>query len=247
MNKNKILIVILSISIVLVGIAFIISVNRKYDNMVMNSSDWKGIIESRKQSKELKIIELKFNDYDLFIDNDNSAIYYSVVEVRNKLNPSVKYKTNSNAKIAFNSVLEINAMETCEYYKVIVYDKEFYREYALCLTNYPLMNIKGNNIDSDASVKMELFDNHINRPQKYMESDAKFRVEEDRYILRLKKESLGHNKRSNPVSLLGFDKANEFSLEKVFAYDDRKKFVRLFINNKYDDIYYIEPISSGTK
>ena len=48
-------------------------------------------------------------------------------------------------------------------------------------------------------------------------------------------------------SLLGFDKANEFSLEKVFTYDDRKKFVRLFINNKYDDIYYIEPISSGNK
>ena len=243
MYKNKIFIIIIFITIVLGGIIIFISSSSKYNKMVKNNIELKRIINSRKSSTELKLTELKFNDYKLFIDEDNSIVYYSVVDIKNKLNPSFKFKTNSNAKIAFNSVLDEVDLEVDDFYKVIIYDKDFYREYFLCLTKYPLMNIAGKNIVNNDSVEMELFDNHINRPQKYMKSDAKFRIEDDRYILRLKKDSIGRNKRNNPISILGFDKANEFILKKTYVMVEREKYVRLFINYKYDGFYYVNPVS----
>lgn len=242
MYKNKIFIVIIIITIILGGIIFFISSSNKYNKMVKNKTEYERIINSRKSSKNLKFTELKFNDYKLFIDEDNSVIYYSVVDVRNKLNPSFKYKTNSNAKIAFSSTLDEIAFESDDFYKVLIYDKEFYHEYFLCLTNFPLMNINSYNLDNNDSVEMELFDNHINRPQKYMKSAAKFKVEDDKYILRLKMESLGRNKRNNPLSILGYDKASEFVLEKAYVIDKKEKYIRLFINGKFDGFYFVNPI-----
>ena len=242
MYKKKIFIVIIFITFVLGGIIILISSSNKYNKVIKNNTEFRKIINSRKSSNKLKLTELKFNDYKLFIDEDSSVIYYSVVNVRNKLNPSFKYKTNSNAKIAFNSTLKEIAFETADFYKVIVYDKDFYHEYYLCLTDFPLMNITGTDLENNDSAEMELFDNHINRTQKYLKSAAKFRVEDGRYILRLKAESLGRNKRSNPISILGYDKTNEFVLERAYIIEEKEKYVRLFINNRYGGFYYVNPI-----
>ena len=243
MNRNKIFLIILFVSLILISIVLFISTNKKYNKMIINNVEWNEIISSRKKSTELQLTELIFNDYKLFIDEDKSIVYYSIVDINSKFNPSFRFKTNGSSKIAFNNSLEEDKFENNNFYKLIIYDKNYYHEYSICLTNYSLINISGKNIDEDTSVGIELFDNHISRPQRYLKSDARLIIDDNKYFLKLKKESIGRNKRNNPISILGFDKTNELVLKKDCYLDEKTKYVRLFINSKYDSIYCIEPVN----
>ena len=243
MNRNKIFVIILFVSLILISIVLFISTNKKYNKMIIDTVDWNKITSSRKKSAELKLTELIFNDYKLFIDEDNSVVYYSIVDINSKFNPSFKFKTNNSSKIAFNNSLKEDNLETNNFYKIIIYNKKYYHEYSLCLTNYSLINIFGNNIDRKTSVSIELFDNHVNRTQKFMKSDARLKIDNNNFFLRLKKESIGRNKRSNPISILGFDKKKKKKKKKECYLNEKTKYVRLFINNKYDSIYCIEPVN----
>ena len=57
------------------------------------------------------------------------------------------------------------------------------------------------------------------------------------YGFSLRKESLGHNERDNPISIFGMDKQNEYLIKVTNVINDRDKYVIVFINNKYMGLY----------
>ena len=243
MNKSKILNIVLVITALAILIVIVLSGHKKYNKYVISQDKWQKIFNKTENNK-LKIDSIKFNDYNLLIDENNNVIYYSIVERSNKFNPSVSYKTNEKAHLAFKSNLENKNIETKDAYKLVIYNDYYYHEYTLCITNYPLMNIKYKGKDGN-SINMELFDNHVNKNQRYMKSDGKLKeIEIDKYSLILKMESLGHNKRNNPMSILGIEPTDKYIIEKTNNVNERKKYIRLFINSKYDGIYSIKSNST---
>lgn len=237
MKNNKSLIIILVFTFILAAIILLLSSNKKYNKYVVSNNTYENI-KSKKENKKIKINSIKFNDYSLFIDEEESIIYYSIVDGNNMYNPSIKYKTNEKAKLAINKELDANNIERNDVYKMIIYDNNYYHEYSLCMTIYPLMNIISK--EGSNSVTVQLFDNHINRHQKYIESKGIMKkIDNDKYTLNLKQESLGHNRRDNPLSILGIERTDEYIIEKSYNMNEKKKYIRLFLNNKYQGMYIV--------
>ena len=240
MNKKVLLVAILVLTIITIGIILIFRSNTRYNNLVISDEKWNDIINSRIESTSISFETIKFNDYNSLIDEENSIIYYSVVDSSKKYNPSIEYTTNVNKlKIAVNNqITSIND----DNLKIILYDDNNYHIYSLTVTNYPILNISTKEQLNDKKridIELELFDNHDTVPQRVVKSIGKLKVidENRKYSFSLIKESLGHNKRENHISILGMEKHDEYTLEIADSIKENQRYVQFFINNKYIGIY----------
>jgi len=239
MNRKWLLAIILVLTSIAIILLTILNYNSKYNDKKVSDTKWNNIIKNKTLSTNIQLESLIFNDYELLIDNKNNAIYYSIIDSNNKYNPSINYKTNIKANIAIsNNNLQDNNT------KILIYTKEEYRIYNLSITNYPTINITYDNINNKTKIPIyiEIFDNYVNSPQRLIKSDGKLRIieEDNKYTFSLIKESLGHNKRENHISILGMDKENEYVLNKVTTTENNTKYVELFINNEYKGLYSIK-------
>ena len=228
MNKKWLYIGIISFTLVLILIILLIKPRSRYDKYIISSNKWNDII-SNKNSGNIKLDSIKFNDYNLLIDEDNSNIYYSIVDSNSKYNPLVSYK-NNKYKIAFNNKLTEEGS-----IQVLVYNDKSYHIYNLIITDMPILNItyKEDKINKrKIPVDIYLFDNDVETSNKVLKSKGDLSIikENSEYILALITESLGRNRRENDISIFGMDKHNEYVL-KVSETSD--KYINLFINNKY--------------
>ena len=209
MNRKLILGIILGLTIFILGIVLIITHKTKYNKLVLNENQWNQILQNKKSSTSIKIERLEFNDYHLMIDEENATIYYSVVEGSNRYNPFVRYTLNDKKlKIAFSSSLDDSVREDSESIKVMIYNNQSYRIYSFVVTSYPILSITyhGDEISTGKiNIELEIFDNHVDSPRRFLKSDGKLRVIEDNqeYSFSLVKESLGNNKRDNYISIFG--------------------------------------------
>ena len=244
-NKNKriLLGIILLLTISTIGILFLLSKSRKYQDLVISKKKWNEIITSREESTKLNIQSLKFNDYNLIIDEKNSIIYYSIVNSSSKYNPSIQYKSN-HTKIAINQEITDNVLETTKVLKIMLYNKSSYRIYSLMITKDPILNVrkKVNDHKNKTIVDIELFDNHEDATQRVLKTKGIWKTIENNqeYLIFLTKESLGHNRRKNNISILGMPKEDEYILRKEVNEENEKK-VKLFINNQYIGRYCLMP------
>lgn len=236
MNKKILLGIIIGLTIIASSIIIISKIKPTYNKLVIN--DITTITVDRNYSDNIKIEQLVFNDYGLMITNDNT-IYYSVVDTSNKYNPYISYTTNDKTlKIAFSNELNDDLINNESTIKVIIYNDKYYRMYDLVITDLPIISI--NNRDN-YSVSIDIFDNHINIPNRIIRSDGKLMtLNDNEYLFSLMKESLGHNQRKNEISILGNDKQNKYLLTKVEEKDLTKKNVYLFINHEYKGIFVLE-------
>ena len=239
MNRKWLLAIILVLTSIAIILLTILNYNSKYNDKKVSDTKWNNIIKNKTLSTNIQLESLIFNDYELLIDNKNNAIYYSIIDSNNKYNPSINYKTNIKANIAIsNNNLQDNNT------KILIYTKEEYRIYNLSITNYPTINITYDNINNKTKIPIyiEIFDNYVNSPQRLIKSDGKLIIieEDNKYTFSLIKESLGHNKRENHISILGMDKENEYVLNKVTTTENNTKYVELFINNEYKGLYSIK-------
>ena len=245
MNKKWLLISILVFTIIIIGLILIFNRDIRYNKLIVNESKWNNIISNRKSSTSISLENIKFNDYNLLIDEENSILYYSITESSKKYNPIVNYKaSNKKIKIAVNEQITEEKIEQRKELKVIIYDENNYRIYTLVITNYPMLNIVYNgelNTKNRIDIKLELFDNYINSPQRLLKSKGRFKIIEDNkeYRFSLIKESLGHNERENHISIFGMEKYDEYTLKIVENYNESEKYVNLFINNKYVGLYLL--------
>ena len=65
--------------------------------------------------------------------------------------------------------------------------------------------------------------------------------ENEEYSFSLTKESLGHNKRENYISIFGMEKRDEYIIKKVDNTANEERYVQVFINNKYKGLYSFGP------
>lgn len=236
MNKNKLFLTILILTITLISIIYILGITTKYNKLVINNNKWNNIIKNKSISNNIKLENIKFNDYDLLIDEEQNIIYYSIVNSRLKYNPSMVYKTNNkNIKLAINKKLDDNILNQNNTINIMLYNNTNYRIYTLIITEYPILNIINNNQETN----LELFDNHIDSPQKLVKSKALFKIiiPNQEYSFSLIKESLGHNKRENHISILGMDKHAEYRLTQATNINNNELYVEFFINNKHIGLY----------
>ena len=244
MNRKILLGIILALTSLALIPVLALRFTSKYDKLILSEDDWNSIITSRTLSTSINIESIKFNDYNLLIDNDDNIIYYSVVDSANKYNPRVKYTTSGLSSIAINSYITDESLEQTDDLKIMVYNDKYYKIYSLIATKYPILNVIKVNEETDkkkSDVELEVFDNHIDAPQRLLKLQGKFKtIEKDKiYTLSLIKESLGNNKRENHISIFGMEKRDEYVIKKIDG-DSEKKCIRLFINNKYSGLYSLE-------
>lgn len=243
MNKKWLFGIILVLTVLAIVVILLLTASTKYKKLTISEDKWNSIINNRNLSTSISLENIKFNDYNLLIDEEDGIIYYSIVDVKNKYNPSVEYTLNNkNLKIAINKELSDEVLEDTESLKIMIYDDNSYRIYKLVATTYPILNItyKGEvNSTRKVDIKLEIFDNYIDSPRRVLKSDGVLRIiEEDKeYGFSLKRQSLGHNERENHISVFGMAKQNEYLIKATDTTNAKEKYVQFFINNKYKGIY----------
>lgn len=239
--KKWLFIVILGLTIFIIVIILVLNYKTKYNKLIVSNDKWNSIISSRKLSNSIKFNSIEFNDYNLLIDEDNSIIYYSIIDVSNKYNPLIKYNTNKKVNIKVNNNITDKVLEDNDSIKIILYNDKEYRIYTLVVTKYPILNITYKEEFNKRKVDVDIyvFDNYINSPRRVLKSNGRLKIiEEDKiYSFSLLKDSLGHNERNNHISLFGMDKQNEYLIKVTNKINDKERYVQLFINNKYKGIY----------
>lgn len=251
MNKKRLLGIILVLTFLAIGIILLLTKSVKYNKLVISKEKWENIISNRNMNSKIKFQSIKFNDYELLIDEENSIIYYSMVNSSDMYNPSIQYNLiNKKIKIAINNNINNEVFEQTDIIKILLYNKNSYRIYSLVVTNYPILNanyLEDEKDNKKIDVELELFDNHVNSPQKLLKSEGKFNVieENEEYSFSLIKKSVGRNKRENHISIFGMEKRNEYRLKKVNSIKDNERYVHLFINNKHIGLYSLGFMEGG--
>ena len=254
MSRRKILIPVIVFTSLIIILIIVLNPRKKYNKLMVSESKWNSIKESRTENKNLRLEDIKFNDYKLIIDEKNNTIYYSLVnDSQNKYNPKVEYSTNNkNVKLAFSSDEITDEKVKSNYqFKIMIYNEKEYRIYNLKYTELPVLNIS---YDKDEEInqknipmEMYLFDNLSNIPNKITISSGKIKLNEDKYIFSLHMLTPGKNKRDNKISILNMRPNSEYILSKVNNISDnlqenegninRKHIVELFLNNEYKGVY----------
>ena len=249
-NKKYILGILLVLTSLMILILVLLKFNIRYHKFIIKEAKWNSIIKDKKSSTIISLENIKFNDYNLLIDQENNTIYYSIVNSKNKYNPSIKYKANKKVNLVINKEITDDLLEDNNSIKLMIYNKNEYRIYTLVATNDPILNINYNENTinkTKISMELELFDNHVSSYQRVLKSSGKLRIIEENkeYSISLTKESLGHNKRENYISIFGMEKRDEYIIKKVNNKTSDDRYVRLFINNKYNGLYSFGPKEGG--
>ena len=245
-DKKTVLGILLVLTILTIIFLIFINHKKRYNSLIIEKEKWESIQKERKESTNLELEKIEFNDYSLFIDKKNSTIYYSIVNSTYKYNPSILFKANQKVKLRFNEEITNEKLDEVDSLKIMMYSDKEYHIYSLVVTNYPLLNI---NYDEEEitnkklPMEFELFDNHIESKQRVLKSIGFIKViEKNReYALTLTKESLGHNKRENYISIFGLEKKDEYLIKKTENNEKKERYVYFFINNKVSGIYSFEP------
>ena len=238
MNKKWLLAIILVLTIGAVGIIIFSQIKNNYNSYVISESKWNKIINDREESTSISINNIRFNNNSLLIDEENSTIYYSIVDANNKYNPKVDYKSEDNIKIAINKEINEDLINQENEIKLIIYNDKEYRTYSLVATNYPLLNVNLNEQmeqnKTRKKVDLYIFDNNNDAYQRGVKSDARLEIKEENseYSFSLTKQSPGRNKRENNISIFGMPKQDDYTLKKSEEIEEDKKYVLFFINNK---------------
>lgn len=218
--------------------------------MSVIKSKWESIKNSRQESTSLVLDSIKFNDYNLIIDENKSTLYYSVINnSKTKYNPNISFNVaEENVKLVIlqDEITDEKVQSNYEF-KLMIYSKNEYHIYKLVCIDFPILNISYNEKNQDKlkniQVNMYMFDNLSDVPNRTTISRGKLdKLENGEYKLSLNMMSPGKNKRKNNISIFGMDPHHEYTLLPV---DNEEKtshehYVELFINNEYVGLYSLE-------
>lgn len=260
MSRKKILIPIIIFTAIIILLIIMLTPNTSYNKISINKNKWDSIKSSRMENDSLLLESIKFNDYNLIIDEDKNTVYYSLVnDNKTKYNPDVSFiASDENAKLAILSDEITNEkLENNYEFKIIIYNKSNYHIYNLICMDLPILNItfdyKQNQKEKNIQAQMYLFNNLSNTPNRITKSRCKLDIMEDgEYKLSLTMFSPGKNKRKNNLSLFNMKPEDEYMLYPIDNVENMEKIidnynVELFINNKYIGLYTIKGNSPEQK
>ena len=231
-NKKIILGVVLLFTLILLVVFLILNIKPRLHKYIVSDSKWNTIITDREESASLTLNTILFNDYSLIIDPSDNTIYYSFVDQSKKYDPLISYTASSKVKLAIKEKITKDNQEL----ELVIYNDQYYHIYTLIVTDLPMIDVT----TSDSNdVSLYIFDNHIDAIQRVVKTKGKFRTisEGEKYSLSLIKESLGHNKRDNELSLFGMSKSHEYILNHD---SNSEKMTLLFVNDEYLGVFSIQ-------
>lgn len=246
MNRKKILIPIIILTIFIIILIIILNPGTRYSKLSISENKWNSIISSRTENINLVLEDIEFNDYNLIIDEKNNTLYYSVInDNKTRYNPDVSFNASDNdSKLAILSdkITEEKVQNNYKF-KIMIYNDSEYHIYNLVCTNLPILNISYNtnvkNKQKSIQAEIYLFDNMTHVPNRVTISRAKLRINEGIYTFSLNMTSLGRNIRENRRSIFNMDPHDEYTLEQV-GIESSGHNVALFINNEYVGVYILK-------
>ena len=261
MNRKKIIIPIILFTFVIIFLLIVSDTSQKYSKISVSQDKWNSIQDTRNENKNLVLETIKFNDYNLIIDESNNTLYYSLVMIsQSKYNPRVSYSSQSkNVKLVILSdEITDEKVKNGYKFKIMIYNENEYHIYDLICTNLPIVNIKykedvGNN-QKNIPIEIYIFNNLTNAPNKITISNGKFKISENNYIFSLNMITPGKNIRDNRISILNMKPDSEYILVPIennenitLEHSRGVKKVELFINSEYKGIYSIENAPKDNK
>ena len=252
MSRRKILIAVSIFTVMVIILIIVLNPSSKYKKLSISESKWNSIKDSRTENNNLRLEDIRFNDYKLIIDEKSNTLYYSLInDSSNKYNPKVEYNSNNNLKLAvLEDEITDEKIKNNHEFSIMIYNEKEYHIYNLKCTDFPILNISYNQNDetNKNSVPMEiyLFDNLSNIPNKITISRGKLKINDDNYTFSLHMLTPGKNKRNNKLSILNMKPNSEYVLSKVNQdisqednLENKKHMVELFLNNEYQGIYLL--------
>ena len=160
MKKGKLLgLVVFTIVVAALAINFGFFSKTRYENIIINEDAWNEIISTR-VSGAFEIKSLKFNDNELFKDNQNRYYYSMVEDDKSAYTPTIKYKSPKKINIAIKEYIKDELIEDNEPLKILFYDKREYYVIDVYVTTLPLLSIKYDafSVESNIMDKFKLFE-----------------------------------------------------------------------------------------
>lgn len=226
MNRKILLFLVIAFSIVGIVFSIIFKPRMKFNKIIISDEEWNSIINTREEGN-LSLKSIKFNDYDLVIDDINHKVYYSVIQnSASKFSPFVSFVANkSNTKIAIlnDEITEEKIMNNYEF-KVLLYDDSTYKIYGLYCTTFPMLNIicnaQDDAADNNIPMSMYLFSNLDNGINRIVKSDGtlnKIEMADGTYDYKfsLVMTTPGNKERENVISLLHMKPSDEYFLNAI--------------------------------
>lgn len=232
MKKKKLLIPILIFTFFL--IFFIIFINRDvhYQNLLISREKWEKIQGTKEEDYSLKVEKLFINDYPTIIDYSSHIIYTNMISF-SKENPTVHFFSN------FKNT-NIRILEEEDTVSIMIYNNSSYTVYSLQKKTLPMVHLTYHEYLSKISdCQLKILDNQKKSTRKVIQSDASINIEDDLYVVSLRKESIGRNKRKNDISIFNHPKVDVFLLKKEEIDQEQKEKVELFVNHEYRGSYYL--------
>ena len=259
--------------------------------LFVDEASYEALTKSRTQAM-LSQPALQFNSASLFFDRPAQRFYYPLVAGSPaSFTPTVSLDQSAPGySMAFlNRPITAQSIRQNTAHPFIIYNDTHYAEFSFVVTTLPVMSLESNHpeyspdsfiTNKKSAVRMTLFDNaqnagHLQR-MTVSEADVKTRgrsslhYPQKSYRLSLSYVSLGHNKRKNPLSLLGlrFDRNwilyapfnDPEKIRNIFSHNlwwdwgaennsfaikngSQGRFVELFINGQYQGIYgLLQPV-----
>ncbi|MBR2828634.1 MAG: hypothetical protein IKE70_05335, partial [Bacilli bacterium] len=130
-DKKTVLGILLVLTILTIIFLIFINHKKRYNSLIIEKEKWESIQKERKESTNLELEKIEFNDYSLFIDKKNSTIYYSIVNSTYKYNPSILFKANQKVKLRFNEEITNEKLDEVDSLKIMMYSDKEYHIYSL--------------------------------------------------------------------------------------------------------------------
>ena len=254
MNRKKLFNVITIFTIIIIIGLLITTKTQSYNNLNISKKKWDSILEKREENLDLEIENIRFNEYDLIVDNNSNKIYYSIINNNDSsYNPNVSYKTNKKTKLVIlKDELDESKIGTHEF-KIMIYNDSSYRIYTLVCTRFSVLNITNKEKESTRKkqnilMKIYFFNNLQNSSNRIIRSDGLLNVENnDNYKMHLEVLSPGRNIRDNVISIMDMEPSSRYTLTRVDVLEENQnintkntRLLELFIDNQYRGIYKIE-------
>lgn len=201
-------------------------------------------LRAGREETDLRLVkQLFFAGYPLFSDESVNSFYYSLVENDpSSFDPAVRWEGNSRRVRVVLTEGELTPENITGNVplRILAYDDQYYREYAVYCTTLPLLRIDseiefihGNGKDRD--LKMILFDNRTDARQRLIRMDGVIHVRgnvsttvypKQAYKMTLFQQSPGKHEREADLSLLGMRTDGEWIL--YAGYNDQERIRNVF-------------------
>ena len=217
-----------------------------YNKCIFDEVFFTNITSTRSLNNDL-VYSISFNNEELFFDSTNNFYLYSLIKDSSEsYNPTINIVSDyPDIKVAFNSAINSEIIESDQDISIIVYNDDYYYESKLKCTTLPIISINTNSNISDSKyesteMNFKIYDNRPNVFTRLTDSEGSIHIRGASSLIYPKRSfrlALSYTKNGNitknKISLLGMRKDEDWILYSI--YDDPEKVRNVFSTNLWNN------------